>query len=206
MEQEILCTIDDSIEIKKALKSIAPDIARAVNLIMKSLRQGGKVVVFGNGGSAADSQHFAAELVGRFECEREPIPCIALTANTSNLTAIANDYDFSSVFMKQVQALVCSGDTAIGISTSGNSKNVFLALKAAGEKGAATIAMTGAQGGIAGEVSDLCLCAPSSRTCRIQECHGIIIHILCEQVEKLMMKEAAAESRTDIIPAGGTKP
>jgi len=195
MEKEIIHTIEESIEIKKAMKLIAPHIARAVDLIMKSLIQGGKIVVFGNGGSAADSQHFAAELVGRFEHEREPIPCIALTTNTSNLTAIANDYEFSSVFTKQVEALVSSGDTAIGISTSGNSKNVFLALKAAGEKGAATIAMTGAQGGLAGEVSDLCLCAPSSRTCRIQECHGVIIHILCEQVEKLMMKEAAAKQQ-----------
>ncbi len=195
MEEEIIRTIDESMEAKKAMKSIAPHIARAVNLIMKSLRQGGKIVVFGNGGSAADSQHLAAELVGRFELEREPIPCIALTTNTSNLTAIANDYEFSSVFVKQVEALVSPVDTAIGISTSGNSKNVFLALKAAAGKGAATIAMTGAQGGLAGEVSDLCLTAPSSRTCRIQECHGLIIHILCEHVEKLMMKETSAKKQ-----------
>jgi D-sedoheptulose 7-phosphate isomerase len=191
MEEEIIRTIDESIEAKKAMKSIASRIAEAVGLIMKSIRQGGKIVVFGNGGSAADSQHFAAELVGRFEHERAPIPCIALTTNTSNLTAIANDYDFSFVFLKQVQALLSSGDTAIGISTSGNSKNVVLALKAAREKGAFTIAMTGAKGGEAEKAADICLAAPSSRTCRIQECHETMIHIICEQVEKLVMKEAS---------------
>jgi D-sedoheptulose 7-phosphate isomerase len=189
MERAVLLSLEESIETKRSLKALVPAMTGAVKLIVKSLEKGGKVVIFGNGGSAADAQHIAAELVGRFEKERGALPAIALTTNTSNITALANDYEFSSIFQRQVEALVAPGDVAIGISTSGSSPNVIKALNAAKVRGASTIALTGEGGGHAGEIADLCLAVPSRRTCRIQECHITIGHIVCELVEKHFTRE-----------------
>jgi D-sedoheptulose 7-phosphate isomerase len=147
MENAVIKSLEESIETKKSLKALAPSIARAVSIIVQGLHEGGKIVIFGNGGSAADAQHLAAELVGRFEKERGALPAIALTTNTSNITALANDYEFCCIFQRQVEALVAPGDIVIGISTSGNSENVIRALNAARVRGASTIAMTGGGGG-----------------------------------------------------------
>jgi D-sedoheptulose 7-phosphate isomerase len=192
MEEAILRALDESIQAKEGLKAQAPAIARAASMLIESLTRGNKVLICGNGGSAADAQHIAAELVGRFEQERPGLPVMALTTNTSNLTALANDYDYSGVFRRQVEAFVRQGDVVIGISTSGNSANVVEALRAAGERGARTIAMTGAQAGKAGEVSELTLTVPSTRTCRIQECHITMGHIICEHVERALMKTSVS--------------
>lgn len=187
MEIKIIKSIDESIEIKQKLKELVPEIAKAAATMINCIKTGNKILLCGNGGSAADSQHIAAELIGRFEIERTPIPCIALTTNTSILTAVGNDYDFSEVYKKQVEALANTGDVVIGISTSGNSENIIKALKAAKIKKAITIGLTG-QGGKIRDIADQCLCVPSSRTCRIQEGHITIGHILCEMVEKSIAK------------------
>jgi D-sedoheptulose 7-phosphate isomerase len=158
-------------------------IARVGMLIADSIRDGGKVLFFGNGGSAADAQHFAAELVGRYLKERRALPAVALTDNSSILTAVANDYDYDAVFRRQVDALCRPGDVVFGISTSGNSRSVVSALEAGRAVGAKAVALTGASGGRAREVSDECIRFPSKDTPRIQEGHTLIGHILCEIVE-----------------------
>lgn len=192
MEKEILQEIQESIEAKEGLKLIAPAIAQAAEMIIERLKEGGKIIVCGNGGSAADAQHVAVELVGRFEAERRAIPCIAITTNTSNLTAIANDYDFDRIFERQVEALAAPCDVVIGISTSGNSRNVLKALEAAMSLGALTIGLAGERGGRLAEVANICLRAPSLRTCRIQECHLTILHILCLEIEKAILRNEGA--------------
>lgn len=159
---------------------------KVAEAIVESLRKGGKLVVFGNGGSAADAQHIACELTGRYLKERESLPAIALTTNTSCLTAIANDYSYDLVFSRQVQGLVTEKDTVIGISTSGMSKNVVLGLKAAKERGAFTVAFTGASGGDVCMYADECISVPSRSTPRIQEAHITIGHIICQLVEESM--------------------
>jgi D-sedoheptulose 7-phosphate isomerase len=158
-------------------------IARAAALMAGALRAGGKVLLFGNGGSAADAQHLAAELVGRYLKERAPLPAIALTANSSNVTAIANDYGYDAVFTRQVEALCGPGDVVVAISTSGNSSNVAAAVDAARAIGATSIGLTGADGGRLREACDVCIRFPSDDTPRIQEGHTLIGHILCEIVE-----------------------
>lgn len=149
-----------------------------------ALRNGGKLLVMGNGGSAADAQHLAAELVGRFLLERRALPAIALTTDTSILTAVGNDYGFDEVFARQVEALAASGDLVLGISTSGQSANVIKALAAAREKGCQTIGLLGRDGGRVAGMVDLALTVPSPETPRIQEAHQLIIHIICDLVEK----------------------
>ena len=179
----IVRRLEESAQVKRDLaKSQANQIERMVELIVAAYRSGGKVVLFGNGGSAADAQHIAGELMGRFKLERMALPAIALTANTSILTALANDYGFGTVFSRQVEALVNAGDVVIGISTSGNSPNVIKALKAAKAKGAVTIGLTGGGGRLAG-AADLTVAVPSESTPRIQEAHITIGHIVCELVE-----------------------
>ncbi|WP_022853824.1 D-sedoheptulose 7-phosphate isomerase [Thermodesulfatator atlanticus] len=159
-------------------------ILEAAAKIYQSLNSRGKLLIFGNGGSAADAQHMAAEFVNRFRLERNPLPAIALTTDTSILTAIANDYDFSEVFAKQIKALAHSNDVALGISTSGNSPNVLKGLAAARKLGLFTIGLTGGTGGKMREVSDLLIIVPSSETPRIQEAHIFFIHLVCELVEE----------------------
>jgi D-sedoheptulose 7-phosphate isomerase len=159
-------------------------VAECAAAVVERLRAGGKILIFGNGGSAADAQHFAAELLGRFARERRALPAIALTTDTSSLTAIANDYGYERVFARQVEALGRSGDVAIGISTSGQSENVVAALALARERGLLTIALTGRGGGRLVSVADILIDVAHADTARIQEVHGMVIHILCELVEE----------------------
>lgn len=183
-------------EIREAFQStgllflIRKDIERSAELILNSVTSGGKVMICGNGGSAADSQHMAAELVGRFEKERSGIPAIALSTDTSNITSIANDYSFADIYKRQIEALGKKEDVLIGISTSGNSENIVKALKFAKEKGLKTISFSGSSNGKVDTYSDIKIKVPSSRTCRIQELHGIIIHIICGIIEQEIAKRS----------------
>ncbi|MBL7156833.1 MAG: D-sedoheptulose 7-phosphate isomerase [Candidatus Omnitrophica bacterium] len=158
-------------------------ITTAAEGIISALKKGGKVLVFGNGGSAADSQHMVAELVGRFKKERKGIPAIALTANTSTITALSNDYGYEVTFARQIEALAKKGDVAIGISTSGTAKNVIAAVERSKEMGLLTIGLTGKGGGKIKAIADLSIVVKSDDTPRIQEAHILVIHILCELVE-----------------------
>ncbi|MBK5276875.1 MAG: D-sedoheptulose 7-phosphate isomerase [Desulfuromonadales bacterium] len=167
-------------------RSLTPVIAEMSSLISTALAAGNKLLVMGNGGSAADSQHFAAEIVGRFKMERRALPAVALTTDTSILTAIGNDYGFEAIFSRQVEALAAPGDIVVGISTSGNSPNVLKALNAASERGCRTIGLLGRDGGSIKEICDLALVIPSTDTPRIQEGHITIIHIVCDLVEKAL--------------------
>lgn len=185
MQNKIKNAIEESQKVKSALLS-GDNIAfieKAAKKIIAVLKNGGKVIVFGNGGSAADSQHMAGELVGRFKKERKGIPAIALTANTSIITALANDYSYNIIFKRQLEALGNKNDIAIGISTSGRAKNVIEAVKAAENMGMATLALTGAGGGELKGLAGLSIVVPSNDTPRIQEAHILIIHILCELIE-----------------------
>ena len=181
----------ESIAVKQeALKLLPEYVAKGVIAMTNCLQSGGKILACGNGGSAADAQHFAAELVGRFERERRELAAIALTTDSSILTAIANDYHYDEIFSKQVRGLGKKGDILLAISTSGNSKNVVTAIEAAKKIGMHVIALTGNGGGkIAGllEGSDIHLCAPSNRTARIQETHLVLLHGLCDGVDHLLL-------------------
>jgi D-sedoheptulose 7-phosphate isomerase len=178
-------TIQESIQVKEGIiRTMIPEIAQAAAWIIESYRNGGKLILFGNGGSAGDAQHIAAELVGRFERERRALPAIAFTTNTSTLTAIGNDYDYSKIFSRQVEAWVQPADVVIGISTSGNSPNVLEGIAAAKIKGAKTIGLTGEKGGKLASQVGLCLKVPSSNTARIQESHIMIGHLLCLLLEQ----------------------
>ena len=183
----------EGIELRQRMAETMPrEIARAGEALAQALKGGHKVLSCGNGGSAADSQHFAAEMVGRFERERPGLPGIALTTDTSVLTAIANDYDFDRVFSKQVEALGQAGDFLLAISTSGNSKNVVGAIKAAQAKGMVVIALTGRDGGaMAGMLrpQDFHLNVAHARTMRVQEIHLLAIHCLCEVVDNVIFGE-----------------
>jgi len=158
-------------------------VQKAVDAIVTSYQNQGKVLIFGNGGSAADAQHFAGELVSRFYFDRPGLSAFALTTDTSVLTAIGNDYGYENVFSRQVEASAKVGDIVIGISTSGNSPNVIKGLEAAKQIGALTIGLTGQSGGAMRQLCDICICAPSSSTPRIQECHLVIEHTICALVE-----------------------
>lgn len=164
-------------------QTLGPRIVDAAQVIAECLREGGKVLLFGNGGSAADAQHLAAEFVGRFVLERSPLPGIALTTDSSILTAVGNDYGFDQVFVRQVLALGRPGDVAIGISTSGNSPNVIKAVQAAAERGLRTIGLAGRDGGALAKAVEIAITVPSTNTARIQECHIAVGHVLCELVE-----------------------
>lgn len=166
---------------------MAPQIEKSINAITKCLSTGNKVILFGNGGSAADAQHIAAELIGRFKFERKSYPAIALTTDTSSLTALANDYSFHIVYSRQCESLVNKNDVVIGISTSGNSINVKKGLETAKKKGAILIGLLGSKGGSIGKLVDIPIITDSSSTPRIQEAHRTIYHIICEEVEKVMM-------------------
>lgn len=184
---------DEGVELRSRMAQTMPaDIARAGEALAAALRSGRKALACGNGGSAADSQHFAAEIVGRFERERPGMPAIALTVDTSALTAIANDYDYDHVFSKQVEALGQPGDVLLAISTSGNSRNVVAAVRAAQAKGMAVIALTGRDGGEMGRMlgpRDFHLNVAHPRTMRVQEIHLLVIHCLCEVVDNVIYGE-----------------
>lgn len=170
-----------------AFATQADRIEAAARLMIEGLKGGGKVLFCGNGGSAADSQHLAAELTGRYLQDREPLAAVSLTVDTSALTAIANDYSYDEVFSRQVRGLGRAGDVLVGISTSGNSRNVVAALEAARALGMRTVGLTGAAGGRMKELCDVCLCVPSTDTPRIQEMHIAAGHMLCELVENAFM-------------------
>lgn len=159
-------------------------IGVVTEVLVNALQQGQKLLLFGNGGSAADAQHIAAEFVGRFVIERAALPALALSVDTSCLTAIGNDYGFERVFARQIEAFGKPGDVAVGISTSGNSPNVLQGLAKAKEMGLTTVALAGASGGKMKNSADHCICAPSDETPRIQECHTLIGHVIAELVEK----------------------
>ena len=177
----------ESIEAKGALTEEDHElILEMAYTMVEALSQGNKVIWMGNGGSAADAQHLSAELVSRFYKERDGLPSLALHANTSVLTAIGNDYGFDHVFERQIEALARAGDVVVGISTSGSSPNVLLAIKKARDMGCLTIGLTGASGDELAEAVDLCLMVPSTDTPRIQEVHITVGHIICEIVESIM--------------------
>jgi D-sedoheptulose 7-phosphate isomerase len=184
--------IESSIAVNQALVSrpILEQIAQVGEVLAERLSNGSQILIFGNGGSAADAQHIATELVSSFYLQRKALPVLALTTNTSTLTAIGNDYNFDLVFLRQIEAHGKSGDVAIGISTSGRSRDVFLGLKKAHELGLYTVALTGANGNDLQSIVDICIYVPSQDTPRIQESHILIGHILCEYVEATLFGAA----------------
>ncbi len=193
LEQRIQQHFIDSADLKyQSAQVLSKPIASAVEAILACVTSGGKVLSCGNGGSAADAQHFAAEFVGRFERERPELGAIALTTDSSILTSIANDYDYSVVFSKQVRALGSAGDVLLAISTSGNSANVLAAIEAAHEREMTVVALTGRNGGkmaLALRDTDVHVCVPSDRTIRIQEVHILVIHSICDAVDNQLLGE-----------------
>ena len=188
----VVALIDASIAAKQSLLSNPETlltIAKASEVVVNAIRQSNKVLLFGNGGSAADAQHIAAEFVGRFAFDRPALAALALSVNTSCITAIGNDYGFDRVFSRQIEALGRAGDVAIGISTTGNSPNVISGLSVAKAMGLHTIALVGCLGGKAKKEADHCICVPSNVTPRIQECHILIGHIISELVEETIFRE-----------------
>jgi len=181
----------ESLSVKMlSMERLTLDLAQATQVMVNSLKLGGKILACGNGGSAGDAQHFAAELVGRFERERMELGAIALTTDSSILTAIGNDYGFEEIFSKQVRAIGKKEDILLGISTSGNSPNVILAIKAAKKMGMRVVAFTGRGGGKIKDLlepEDVHLCVPSERTARIQEAHLLLIHCLCDGIDYLLL-------------------
>jgi D-sedoheptulose 7-phosphate isomerase len=191
-EERVSRLIQASIAVKqKIVKDVAlvAAVAEVTKVIVDALLQGNKILLCGNGGSAADAQHIAAEFVGRFAFDRPALPALALSVNTSCVTAIGNDYGFELVFSRQIEALGQKGDVVIGISTSGNSANVLHAMSTSKRLGLRTIALTGCTGGKIRNEVELCLCAPSNETPRIQECHILMGHIISELVEHTIFHE-----------------
>lgn len=187
MQDRIKKDIEDAIAVKQAvLAELVPAVQKAAEAIHGCLKSGGKLLFFGNGGSASDSQHLAAEFVGRYEKERRALAAVALTTDTSILTAVGNDYGFDTVFRRQIEALGRPGDVAVGISTSGNSPNVLLGIERARQLGLFTIGFAGRDGGKLKAAVDLAIVIPSQKTSRIQESHIMIGHILCERVDELL--------------------
>lgn len=184
--------IQESMATSTALLSEAllTQLAQAAGVMVEALRPGGKMLLFGNGGSAADATHLAAELVGRYMIDRPPLPAFSLTDNGSSVTAIANDFDYDDVFARQVLAFGAAGDVAIGLSTSGASESVLRGLRAAHGLGMRTVAMTGANGGQMAEVAELCLRMPATSTARIQESYMLLGHTLCEIVERELFPDS----------------
>jgi D-sedoheptulose 7-phosphate isomerase len=180
--------VNESIAVKRELlhDELVDALARLADEVVESLRAGGKLILFGNGGSAADATHLAAEFVGRFAFDRAPMPALSLSDNVSAITAIGNDYAYSSTFDRQIRALGSPGDVAIGISTSGSSPNVLAGIRAARERGMFTAALTGAKGAELACLADLALVVPSQSTARIQEGYMLYAHIMCELVEREM--------------------
>ena len=177
---------NEHLQVATALRSLAPAVDRVVAVVARAMAAGGVLLVCGNGGSAADAQHIAAELTGRFFRDRKPLPALALHGNTSSLTAIGNDYGYDEVFAREVGAHGRTGDVLLAISTSGNSRNIVRAIEAARDKGMAVIGLTGESGGKMRDLCDVCLCVPSISTPRIQECHILIGHTICELLEQIL--------------------
>lgn len=198
-KQQVRESIEASIAVKKRLLEDAELIAvvdAATRVLIDAFNRGNKVLLFGNGGSAADAQHIAAEFVGRFAFNRPALPALALSVNSSCVTAIGNDYGFDLVFSRQIEALGHAGDVAIGISTSGNSPNVLRGMETAKKMGLHTVGMTGSKGQKLAKAVDYCVCAPSSETPRIQECHILVGHVISELVERAIFQEEGRLARS----------
>lgn len=205
MNADILrANIEWSIEVHKRLvEACLPAMTAAADALVEAYRNGHKAIFFGNGGSAADAQHLAAEFVGRYLRERRPMPALALNANSSAVTAIGNDYGYDQVFARQLEALACPGDVAVGISTSGNSPSVIQALLCARGMGLFTVGLTGAKGGNMRGLVDALIAVPSDETPRIQECHILTGHALCDVVEQAIhvcVAERCAGEQTPVQP------
>ena len=186
MKDIIRQSVEESLEAKKYFfKTNEETIVTAAQTLVQAMEKGRKLLLFGNGGSAADAQHIAAEFVNRFQMERRPLPAIALTCDTSIITSIGNDYDYNQIFLKQVQALGKAGDIALGISTSGNSPNVVTAIEEANAMGLTTVGFSG-RGGTLKEICHTCFCVDSPVTARIQEVHILLAHILCDLTERMI--------------------
>ena len=193
MEERVLEHFRESIAVKQSSTELAPLVAAAAHAMTQALLADGKILSCGNGGSAADAQHFSSELLNRFELERPGLPAMALTTDSSTLTSIANDYAFADIFAKQVRALGQADDVLLGISTSGNSENVLRAIHAAHERGMKVVALTGRDGGTIAQAlgpDDLELRVPAQRTARIQEVHLLIIHCLCDLIDAELLGAA----------------
>jgi D-sedoheptulose 7-phosphate isomerase len=198
MENIILKRFKENTDVKtRFLKENLPRLIDGIKLISHAFEAGNKLFFFGNGGSAADAQHLAAEFVNRYIMDRPPLPAIALTTDTSILTSVSNDMAFNQIFAKQLRALGKEGDVAIGISTSGNSSNVIKAFEVAKEMGMKTVALTGNDGGMLAKIADISLTVPSTSTPRIQETHILIGHILCEMAEHYLFLKSPAMTSGD---------
>jgi D-sedoheptulose 7-phosphate isomerase len=184
LKNPVTDALNESADVKRrTAQTIGDEIARAGELLLNAYRSGAKSLIFGNGGSAADAQHYAAELVGRFGSERRALPALALNVNASTITSVGNDYGYDYVFVREVEAFGAPGDVAIAISTSGNSPNVLAAIERARQLGLTVIGLTGKGGGKMKELCDLCVVVPSDSTPRIQETHITIIHIWCNMID-----------------------
>lgn len=198
-EAQVRQSIKASITTKELLlgdAKLVATVSRVAEIVIDAFRAGNKVLLCGNGGSAADAQHIAAEFVGRFAFDRPALPALALSVNTSCVTAIGNDYGFDLVFSRQIEALAHRGDVVLGISTSGNSPNVVRAMATAKKMGLHTVGLTGSAGSKLAESVDHCICAPSNETPRIQECHILVGHIISELVEQTIFHEESSLSRS----------
>jgi D-sedoheptulose 7-phosphate isomerase len=193
MDDILRKNIESSIEVhSRLLEACLPGMTVAAGALVAAYRGGRKALFFGNGGSAADAQHLAAEFIGRYLRERRPLPAMALHANTSAMTSIANDYGYEHVFSRQLQALAVAGDVAVGISTSGNSPSIIEGVTIARRMGVYTIGLTGASGGRLRELVDVLIAVPSNETPRVQECHILVGHALCDAVEQAIAAAPAA--------------
>ena len=206
IKQTIAHALRDGARLRLALLAKSDDIAKCARLVAEALARGNKVLVFGNGGSAADAQHIAAELVGRFVVERAALPGIALTVDTSALTAIANDYGFEEVFARQVRGLGQKGDVAIAITTSGKSPNVLRAIEAAREKGMHVVGLTGKKGEVSyAKLCDACVAVPATNTARIQELHITVGHLICEVVDQMIAGDRRDQANGSPRPSSSGK-
>ena len=188
INHEIINTIKESSDLILSAEKLSEKIENAINEIIKCFSTGNKIIIFGNGGSAADAQHIVAEFIGRFQKERKSLPAIALTTDSSIITSLANDYSYDVVFSRQCESLVSKGDIVFGISTSGNSKNVEEGIKTAKKMGAVTIGLLGSNGGTISNIVDIPIIVESTNTARIQEVHRVIYHIICGIVESKSTK------------------
>jgi D-sedoheptulose 7-phosphate isomerase len=197
-EEILRGNVERSLDVhRRFFEQCLPALTRAGEAMVAAYRRKGKAIFFGNGGSAADAEHLAAEFVGRYLKARPPLPALALNANTSSLTAIGNDFGFDEVFTRQIEAMGCDGDIAVGLSTSGNSPNVIKAMEKARGMGLFTIALTGASGGRLRDVVDVLIAVPSEETPRIQECHILAGHSLCDVIDQTIDAGNCASSLRD---------
>jgi D-sedoheptulose 7-phosphate isomerase len=183
INDEIIKTIKETSNLILNSKNLSEKIEKAINEIIKCFSTGNKIIIFGNGGSAADAQHIVAEFIGRFQKERKSLPAIALTTDSSIITSLSNDYSYDIIFSRQCESLVKEGDVVLGISTSGNSKNVEKGIITAKKMGAVTVGLLGGDGGTINNVTDISIIVQSTNTARIQEVHRVIYHIICDIVE-----------------------